>query len=107
MWTSIAAPGHIAEQDAERGFGHAAFGFVGVQKPLPIFGRFWRKAGEGEPGEKRAPHAEGVDHPVLGDRRVDVDAANDDGRQVGRKGLHVDLARGRSVEGIADDRGEL
>ncbi len=49
-----------------------------------------------------AGEADRVDHAALADRRVNVDAGDGDGRQVGGEGLAVDLALAAAVERVGD-----
>ena len=57
--------------------------------------------------EEHAGQPHGVDHAALGDRRVDVDAADRHDGQVGGERLAVDLARAAAVERVADHGAEF
>ena len=88
-------------------FGHAAVDFVRVQEAFAVVGRLGRQAIARQPGDEIGRRPDRVGHPPLGDRRMDVHAADGDHGQVGRKGLHVDLVAAVAVERVADRGADL
>ena len=85
---------------------HPAVNLVGVQEALAAVGRFGRD-GPRQPGQEIGRHPHGVGHPALGDRGMDVHAADGHFGQVGREGLHVDHVGPLAVERVAGHGADL
>ena len=83
---------------------HAAADLVGMQEALAVVGRLGREPVAGQPVEEVGRRADRVGHPVLGDRRMDVHAADRHHGQVGREGLDVDRVGPLAVERVAGRR---
>ena len=88
-------------------FGDSAIDMIRMQKAFAIGRHFRRQRFARQPFDEIGRRADRVDHPPLGDRRMDVHAADRHRRQIGRKCFHVELAGAAAIERVANRRPEL
>ena len=79
----------IPQEDLEGDFGDATLDHIRMEKSLAPVAGFGGQRVAREAVEQTAGGAHGIDHAALGDRGMNVDAADGHRGQIGRERLHV------------------
>ena len=80
---------------------------VGVHESLSLVGHFRGELMRGQSGQKIGSGTHRVDHSPLGDRRMNIHAADCHCRQIGGECFDIDFAGAAAIERIANRRTEL